>query len=68
MNEEFEFDEDNLEIPQPVKIDLSSLPKFNGKCHDCEEPVEEGKLFCDKSCREIYMKRYFRQYGKYPMI
>lgn len=25
-----------------------------GKCHYCEEPLEEGLRFCDEFCREDY--------------
>ena len=40
MNDEFEFDEDIIEFPQPTKLDLSSLPTPNGYCHNCGEAIE----------------------------
>lgn len=28
--------------------------KFTGKCHYCEEPLGEGRRFCDAECRDEY--------------
>ena len=29
-------------------------PKPCGSCHNCLEPVAEGRVFCDADCREDY--------------
>lgn len=29
----------------------------NGFCHNCEENVDAGQVFCDVDCREDYEKR-----------
>ena len=68
MNDEFEFDEDIIEFPQPTKLDLSSLPTPNGYCHNCCEAIEFGKLFCDRDCRHDYKKQHFRVHGRYPAL
>lgn len=30
---------------------------FTGRCHNCDEPVEEPNKFCDRYCREDLEKR-----------
>lgn len=30
--------------------------KPNGYCYFCGEELEQGKLFCDKDCRDMYEK------------
>ena len=31
-----------------------------GSCHNCDEPVNPGRLFCDAECREDYDYRQKR--------
>lgn len=38
---------------------LRRVPGLNpvGKCHNCEERLPEGRLFCDADCRDDWAKR-----------
>ena len=49
------FNEAMHKAQQAGKQDL----KPKGTCHNCEETVEDGKLFCDQDCTEDYEKRKF---------
>ena len=33
----------------------------NGACHNCEEPLKGGKLFCDKDCEQDWRHRIERK-------
>lgn len=65
---DLEFEDIEEDIFSGESVSLDSLPIPNGYCYNCCEPLKEGKLFCDSDCREDYKKRYFRAYGKHPIL
>lgn len=36
-----------------------SALKPKGECFNCEEPLKDERVFCDKDCRSDYEKRKF---------
>ena len=66
--DKFEFEDELLSMSNVPKIDMSALPIPNGYCHNCCEPLEPGKLFCDSDCRMDYKKHHFRLHGKFPAL
>jgi hypothetical protein len=36
-----------------AKAMIKKFP-YNGHCYNCEDPLEEPKVFCDSLCRDEY--------------
>jgi len=47
---------------QTVRASAGTMPTLtaNGKCHNCDEPVEPPYTFCDCNCRDDWQLRFNR--------